>query len=421
MLQTEAGTYKLRPDLNYNTITFSTTEEVYPGKNTGGGEFHGSLLETGKDSYGSNIYFGNILSDDDMSFVGLEVLKTFDEDVNAVTGFFEGNKAIVAKGAGQKTLLINLAGDRYADYVCQQNVVLGIPGGSWNDGYYAIIEEALNEALKPTYDDVYIFMEPTGQEIYKDNLASLRSAQYLATIISPKIITPADVANDESPTGITVSGRMKGTAQYVGEFMIYDPYTSKKYYVCPIGDVGLNLARIIDKKLGGWAPMWYNVTGGLGGQLGRAVLKAKYDFTDRHTEIFDQKGLNPIVYNPDDGLMIVSQKTTEAPEAPTDWSYLGHSMSFDLCKREIRDNVMRQQIGKPNSPYWQTLRKTQVDAILSKRTTGSQPIWAEGTCDIAGVNTAQVMAQRKFAIRVSVRVYVFSELVELTFVNTAQV
>jgi hypothetical protein len=95
-------------------------------------------------------------------------------------------------------------------------------------------------------------------------------------------------------------------------------------------------------------------------------------------------------------------------------------MSFDLCKREIRDNVMRQQIGKPNSPYWQNLRKTQVDAILAKRTSGSMPIWAEATCDVAGVNTPQVLQQRKFAILTRVRVNVFSETIELTFVNEAQ-
>ena len=419
-MQTVDGTYQFRKSLDYNTITFSTTEEVYPGTKTGGGEFHGSLDETGKDSYGANIYFGGILSDDDMSFVGIEVVKTFDEDVDPATGFFTGDKVIVAKGYGQKSFLVNLSGDRYADYVCQQNVALGVPGGTWHDGYYNVIEAALNEALKPVYDDAYVFMEPTGQEIFKDQLASIRSAQYLATIISPKLLTQADVATEESPSQVVVAGRMKGTAQYVGEFLVYDPYTAKKYYVCPIGDVGLNLARIIDKKYGGWAPMWFNVTGGLGGQLNRAVLKAKYEFLDRQTEIFDQKGLNPIVYNPDDGLMIVSQKTTESPEAPTDWSYLGHSMSFDLCKREIRDNVMRQQIGKPNSPYWQNLRKTQVDAILAKRTSGSMPIWAEATCDVAGVNTSQVLQQRKFALLVRARVYTYSELIELTFVNFSQ-
>jgi hypothetical protein len=437
-ITTEDGSYKssvcpkLRPNLDYNTFTFRTSEEVYPGKTTGGGEFHGSLSEVGKDSYGTNIYFGNILSDDDMSFVGIEVLKTFDDDLSdakddgtgngkILGGFFTGEKVIIAKGEGQRTLAMNLTGDRYASFVNQKLIEMGMVGGAWDDGYYQIIEDGLNEALKPKYDDVYVFMEATGQDVYKDNLAAIRSAQNLATIISPKILSPADVVADESPEGVVVNGRMKGTAQYVGEFLQICPYTAKKYWVCPIGDVGLNLARIIDKKLGGWAPMWYNVTGGLGGQLTRAVLKAKYDFTDRQTEIFDQKGLNPIVYNADDGLMIVSQKTTESPEAPTDWSYLGHSMSFDLCKREIRDNVMRQQIGKPNSPYWQNLRKTQVDAILQKRTSGTQPIWASAVCDVAGVNTPQVMAQRKFAILVKVRVYSFSELVELTFVNTAQI
>jgi hypothetical protein len=424
-IQQEDGDYPFKPNLKFNSFTFSTSEEVYPGSKTGGGVFTGSLSETGVDSYGAKIYFGNILADDDMSFVALRVLKTFDDprDTDSFnnSGIWQGSRILAPlEPNGMSTYLTNLSGDRYVDYVCTKNIELGVPGGTWVNEYYGIINEALNEALKPVYDDSYIFFEPTGQEIYKAQLAAIRKAQELATVVSPKIINPIDVVRDDSPEGVIVSGRMKGTAQYVGEFMQLDPYTAKKYWVCPIGDVALNLARIMDKKLGGWAPMWYNITGGLGGQLTRSVLKARFNFTDRQTEIFDQKGLNPIVFTADEGLMMVSQKTTESPDAPTDWSYLGHSMSFDLCKREIRDNVMRQQIGKPNSPYWQNLRKAQVDAILQKRTTGSQPIWSSGTCDIAGVNTPQVMAQRKFAILVKVRVYVFSETVELTFVNQSQ-
>src|SRR5574344_2167586 len=121
----------------------------------------------------------------------------------------------------------------------------------------------------------------------------------MTTIISPKIITKAEFNN---PSTIAVAGRLTGTAQYVGEFQVKDAYTGKKYWCQPIGDVGINLCRIIEKKLGGWAPMWNNITGGLGGQLNRSVLKAKWHFTDSATKILDEKGLNPIIYNSDDGL-----------------------------------------------------------------------------------------------------------------------
>ena len=115
--------------------------------------------------------------------------------------------------------------------------------------------------------------------------------------------------------------------------------------------------------------------------------------------------------------MIQSQKSTQDPSTVTDWSYLGHSMSFDLCKREIRDKVMTQQLFKRVSPYWMEIRTKQVQAILDKRTTGTDPIWAVATVDISGQNTSQTMAQRKFVIKVTCKVYVYSESVLLIFEN----
>jgi hypothetical protein len=398
-----------KANINYNTFTFSITETDPLGKEINGGTFHGSLSETGVDSYGANIYYPNILPDDSLTFVELRVKKTLDADVNP-EGFWAPEGGI--RASTPQTYALN--GSRYVTSIVANNIKKGTVGGAWRNEFYDIINQGLIKASETRFDEVYVLMEPTGQELFKASLASLRSIQKLTTIISPKIITKAEFDN---PSSIVVAGRMTGTAQYVGEFLVLDPYTSKKYWCQPIGDVGLNLARIIDKKLGGWAPMWTNITGGLGGQLSRAVLKAKWDFTDTATKIMDEKGINPIGYNSDEGLMILSQKTTQDPSNLTDWSYLGHTMSFDLCKREIRDNVMRPQIGKPNDTYYQEMRQAQVDAILAKRITGSQPIWSAAKCDIAGVNTDIVKAQRKFVIKVTVKVNIYSEIVELVFEN----
>ena len=118
--------------------------------------------------------------------------------------------------------------------------------------------------------------------------------------------------------------------------------------------------------------------------------------------------------------MCVSSKTTQDPNNVTDWSEVGHVLAFLLCKREIRDNVMRQQIKKPIDDYWMGVRQTQVEAILDKRTVGSNKIWAKAVCDIAGVNTDKTKAMRKFMIQVRVKVNVFSEYVVLTFINESQ-
>ena len=413
--QTADGEYPfaLVSDLNYNTFTISCTQEVYPGKQTTGlTQVQGSLSETGVDSYGSEIYFPTIVPEDSLSFVDIYPDKLFDEFCNR-RGCYTGNRI-------ENGTLITLKGQRNLTNVVRENVAAGVNGCSTNDSaFLPAMKEGWNYMISDpeTYDPTNVAMDPTGYEDLKPLLLSARQTFKMTTFISPKSITQAEY---ENPNLITVAGRGRGTAQYVGEFLVKDPYTNKKYWMKPIGYVGLKLARIIDLRLGGAAPMWNDDSNGLGGQLACSVLKARWPFKDSATEIMDKKGINPIIYNNSDGVMIVSQRSTQDPTNTTDWSYLGHSMAFDLCKREIRDNVMRPQIGKLNNDYYQEMRQTATEAILDRRTSGSNPIWAAAECHIKDVNTTTVKAQRKFAIKVRVQVNVFSEIVELSFENTAQ-
>lgn len=415
--------YPLKKDINYNTMTFKVMEEVYPGEMMNGGEFTGSFNEKGKDSYGANIYWPNVLNDDDMSFIEIHPDKTFDEDLDS-HGIYTGTRIVDDKLTYDltgtlvpTTYDVKLKGQRYVTYAVEQNIKDGTTGGSWRDEFQMVVKQGWTEAFDSQYDDVYIFMDPTGEEFVHTQHASLVMTHKLAIAISPKNITKAEFAN---PSKITVTGRSKQTAQFAGEFQYYDAYTGKSFWMKPIGDVGLMCARIYDFKMGGWPPAWYNYND-MGGQLPRAVLKARWNFSDTATKIMDEKGINPIVYNSDDGLMVTSSKTTQDPNNLTDWSYLEHVMAFLLCKRDIRDQVMRQQIKKPIDDYWMGVRQTQVEAILAKRTTGSNKIWTKAVCDIAGVNTDITKAARKFIIYVKVKVTPFSEYVELQFENVNQV
>lgn len=414
--------YPLKKDINFNTMTFKVTEEVYPGEMMNGGEFTGSFNEKGKDSYGANIYWPNVLNDDDMSFIEIHPDKTFDDDLDS-HGIYTGTRIVDDKLTYDltgtlvpATYTLKLKGQRYVTYAVEQNIKDGTTGGSWRDEFQMVVKQGWTEAFDSQYDDVFIFMDPTGEEFVHTQHASLVMTHKLAIAISPKNITKAEFTN---PSKITVTGRSKQTAQFAGEFQYYDAYTGKSFWMKPIGDVGLMCARIYDFKMGGWAPAWYNYND-MGGQLPRAVLKARWNFSDTATKIMDEKGINPIVYNADDGLMITSSKTTQDPNNLTDWSYLEHVMAFLLCKRDIRDNVMRQQIKKPIDDYWMGVRQTQVEAILAKRTTGSNKIWTKAICDIAGVNTDITKAARKFVIYVKVKVTPFSEFVELQFENVGQ-
>ena len=414
--------YPLKKDINFNTMTFKVMEEVYPGEMMNGGEFTGSFNEKGKDSYGANIYWPNVLNDDDMSFIEIHPDKTFDEDLDS-HGIYTGTRIVDDKLTYDlthtlvpTTFDLKLKGQRYVTHAVEQNIKDGTTGGSWRDEFQMVVKQGWTEAFDSQYDDVYIFMDPTGEEFVHTQHASLVMTHKLAIAISPKNITKAEFTN---PSKITVTGRSKQTAQFAGEFQYYDAYTGKSFWMKPIGDVGLMCARIYEFKMGGWPPAWYNYNN-MGGQLPRAVLKARWNFSDTATKIMDEKGINPIVYNSDDGLMVTSSKTTEDPNNLTDWSYLEHVMAFLLCKRDIRDNVMRQQIKKPIDDYWMGVRQTQVEAILAKRTTGSNKIWTKAICDIAGVNTDITKAARKFVIYVKVKVTPFSEYVELRFENVNQ-
>lgn len=414
--------YPLKKDINYNTMTFKVMEEVYPGEMMNGGEFTGSFNEKGKDSYGANIYWPNVLNDDDMSFIEIHPDKTFDEDLDS-HGIYTGTRIVddkltydLTSTLVPTTFDLKLKGQRYVTYAVEQNIKDGTTGGSWRDEFQMVVKQGWTEAFDSQYDDVYIFMDPTGEEFVHTQHASLVMTHKLAIAISPKNITKAEFTN---PSKITVTGRSKQTAQFAGEFQYYDAYTGKSFWMKPIGDVGLMCARIYDFKMGGWPPAWYNYND-MGGQLPRAVLKARWNFSDTATKIMDEKGINPIVYNSDDGLMVTSSKTTQDPNNLTDWSYLEHVMAFLLCKRDIRDNVMRQQIKKPIDDYWMGVRQTQVEAILAKRTTGSNKIWTKAVCDITGVNTDITKAARKFIIYVKVKVTPFSEYVELQFENVNQ-
>lgn len=414
--RTEDGELLLRGNVNFNTVTISCSEEVEPGEVTTGGEFTGSLSETGTDVNGANIYWPNVLSDDSVTFIKVIPVNTIDSYDEFKNGFWRGTK-IVDEAIDGDIYSSKISGQRYCSYINRLNIAEGKLGCAWRNEYAGIINDSLIEAESDIYDDCVVFMEPTGQEQFRGKLVSLReSCHDLSTFISPKIITQAEFDN---PNKIIVNGKSYGVAQYIGEFKMYDTYTGKYYYCQPIGDIGLMLARINDRAYGGQAPAGTNVNG-MGGQLSRAVLEAKWKFKDAQLKIFNKKNVNPVTYDSKFGLMMRDHLSTADNENGSDWGWLGHSMSFDLCKREIRDGVMADQLFKRINGFYMSIRKKQIDAILEKRTSGNDPVWDSAYCNITGVNNGTTKAKRQFVIEVGCRVNVYAESILLYYKTLSQ-
>lgn len=286
------------------------------------------------------------------------------------------------------------------------------------------------------YSDVDIFFDSEIHEgtdpdskflsLATDNISSHELAGYIFN----KTLGPTDLTDDSGKEKDNLgSKRLSFGYNYwnvcnIG--IVEDRTNGTRFSVAMTGAKALMQARIIEYKMGGVAPMWENtsVSGvSLGGQLNMInIYKLKYRYTKKQLDILDDLNYNPIINDRQYGIMSVGQKTSK-DGATTDWSYIGHASAFLNFLKQVRANVMLPQIGKPNNPYYRTLRKDQVDLYLGQRINGSDRIWAEAECDTStadGVNDVHALKARKFVIKVRVKVDVFSEKVELNFTNEGQ-
>lgn len=275
-------------------------------------------------------------------------------------------------------------------------------------------------------EDVNVFMEPHCIVGLTSTLKSLKETLFkFSTFITGTKVASSDVsvAMSQFADARALLPNVTGIASFINEFLVKENYNLTKYWGVPIGAVGVMLTQIMEYKLGGVAPMYTNANyngASLGGQIGKTVLKQKYKFTADQLDTLDDMGLNPIVLAPPYGVMITSQKTLQSVANISDWSYLGHQMAFDLFRKEVKEQVMFPQIGKPINEYYFEVRQRATQSLLNRRLIGSQAIWSAGEVLVAEVNTDETKAEKKFVIKVRVKVTPFSEAVELAFVNVDQ-
>ena len=293
------------------------------------------------------------------------------------------------------------------------------------DGEYADVDIFFDSEIHAT-GSTHTTPNTTFLSLATDNV----SAHELAGYIFNQTLSPTEIT-DAQGTEVTNLGSKRLAHGYnywnicnIG--IVEDRTNGTRFSVSMTGAKALMQARIIEYKMGGVAPMWENtsVSGvSLGGQLNMInIYKLQHRYTKKQLDLLDDLNYNPVINDRQYGIMVVGQKTCK-DGASTDWSYIGHTSAFLNFLKQVRANVMIPQIGKPNNPYYRTLRKDQVDLYLAKRINGSDRIWAEAECDTStadGVNDVHALKARKFVIKVRVKVDVFSEKVELNFTNEGQ-
>jgi len=381
----------------YNTMTFS----IAVGSEYSSGDIIVSTDINAVNGFNQSLYFENVLSGKALWYIASKGYKQYTD--STVVWNFSASKT--------KT--------------CTGTRIISSPLFSNATDLLATLTVGWNEAEDPLYEECYILFDNTGIPELKTIFASLRAGLHkTATFISP--IIPA---SSDTTTAVGQIKVLRGTApstlgglQYTcNQFLITDS-AGYSYYTALAGTVASNLANIIDKKLGGIAPMFTNDGAGLGGQLSRVIKKQKFKFSADQLDELDTAGVNPIISDSFYGLMITSQKTAANPIFLTDWSFIGHATAFDLLKRECKQQVLIPQIGKAISPYYLQLREDQTQAILNKRLFGTTAIWTNAVAIVndVSVNNDETKMMNKFVVKVRIKVTPFSETVEFVLNNVSQ-
>lgn len=354
-------------------FTFTVSETISPTR-TISKKYTLSLDVAAKDGFGASLGYDSVLAND--PFIGLYLL---DDDIEGAT-FGEGN--------------CSLEGTRVSP---------------------ATLEDGWLFPEKPEYGDVDLFFNSEVDPSPSSSFFTLADR------------TPYPVQGflfSMTPTNLGDLSPLSFGSRYwniCGKFTRVSAYTKEKYVSGLVGSRALMQAKIIEGSYGGVAPMFLNENG-LGGQLSVSVRKALNSWDKDEVDVLTDNNYNPIVKDPTYGLLLVGQKTCQAG-ALSDWSYIGHACSFIALEKALIEDVLIPQIGKPNNDYYRDLRKTQVEAYLSPRISGSRAIWADAVVDTStreGVNDETALAAKEFRIVIKVQPNIYSEYVTLTLASYPQ-
>lgn len=417
----------------YNSFSIEAVETDEYGEEKSSSVFSGSLDPKAETENGQDFFFEDVFVPDQASYITHRVTNTFDNFLDE-KGFYTGYRVQDVEGE------ITVKGQRYLDYVIKEVKDLHAKDiyGCFNqmaDATPAIqkklsscIKQSLVEAQKGKYEDCFLLVDPSGSNTVKELYGAIRTNHNMMDIISVNNINES-LFQKISKT--PVYGRVRGGIQICQEFQFRDA-NKVKYWDSVIGAYATMVMKTIESTRGGKQPCWINEND-IGGQLDALISsralpsKQRWDFDDAgdpvhgikaDTEVLDLKGINPIILDPVDGVMVLSGVTTELNAG--DWSRVKNAVAFDCCKRELRDEVMKPQIEKAIDDYYIGIREDAANDILRKRT-NTYKIWTYAKADCKNCNTDLTKAQEIFNLDVEVRVKPTSRKVKLNFTNLAQV
>lgn len=367
-----------------NTIAFTASESVTPST-TSSRSFTGSLRDTDVDGFGSSLSFKSVL--EDQYLISIYSINPF-----------------------ESTTVYTATGTTSAPTIT-------IPSLQLQRGKRVVENETLEagwaEASAPELDTVGVFFAPyelpDNSEFF--NVASSRKK---SRFVFNKEVNTIGESTEQLSYGSSYVA-LTNTALRRSSF------TREDYWSNLTGAYTSMMLSALDRRYGGAALMYLNDGDGLGGQLGVSVRRMRKSFSKDQLSYLDVANYNPVIKDPSYGLMVVGQKTCAGGEL-SDWSYVGHMSAFLEAIREAENVIMIPQLGKANNPYYRELREIQGNDILRKRTEGLSRIWAaaEASTSTTEVNTTAILTARKFAIRMRVKVDIFSEGVDLILINVDQ-
>lgn len=209
-------------------------------------------------------------------------------------------------------------------------------------------------------------------------------------------------------------------ALYTNWSRIEDPYNNSSVWVSNVGKIGVKYA-LMANTFDSLSPAGIdeNQHGGQISNVGFKILEVENDYTDNQLKLMDEAQINPIVFNPVYGVMIVGDRTLQVTNSDT--SFVGTRRLYNYIIDNVQKQVLKKQEFKLNDPQHRLLATLLTNEFLNPIVSNSYLREAVVVCNESN-NTDIILNQRKFVLDIYVKVTPNSQvnLLRLTRLSQTQ-